>query len=313
MIPKNPASFGDGAERPRCMKPRDEDGATRRAFLGSALAGSAGLFSMGAGLAQAAENETAPAGGRPASEKHEGPPPRLPVRRGKKRALFVYGGWPGHEPEKCRDLFVPWLRKQGFVVTVSDTLDAYTDEKLMHSLDLIVQIWTMGTIKGPQLRGLTRAVYAGAGLAGWHGGLGDAFRLEVDYQYMVGGQWVAHPGGIIDYRVNITDHEDPITSGLSDFDLRTEQYYMHVDPNNKVLATTRFGDAHNFWIKDAVMPVAWKRQYGYGRVFYTSMGHTADVFDTPQALTIAQRGMLLASDSRRSDTPNLITPVYPSR
>ena len=247
------------------------------------------------------------------AEEAKAPPERLPRTRGPKNALVVYGGWDGHQPEKCRDLFVPWLKKQGFKVTVSSNLDPYADPKLMDSLDLIVQIWTMGTIGKEQLKGLLSAVHRGVGIAGWHGGLGDAFRQETEYQFMIGGQWVAHPGGVTGYRVNVTEHEDPITRGVPDFDLKSEQYYMHVDPNNKVLATTRFSSEHASWIEDAVMPVAWKKVYGKGRVFYTSMGHNVDVFDKPEALGITQRGIMWASDSRREETPNLITPAYPSR
>jgi type 1 glutamine amidotransferase len=183
----------------------------------------------------------------------------------------------------------------------------------MGSLDLIVQIWTMGKIEKEPLKGLMAAVKGGVGLAGWHGGLGDAYRLETDYQYMVGGSWVSHPGNIIDYSVQIVDHEDPITAGISDFGLHTEQYFMHVNPNNKVLATTTFSAEHDDWIDGCTMPVAWKKVYGKGRVFYTSMGHTVDVWDTPEALTIMQRGMLWAAESRHEATPNLVSPVYPRR
>jgi hypothetical protein len=231
----------------------------------------------------------------------------------KKRGLFVYGGWPGHEPAKCRDLFVPWLRGSGFEVVVSDTQAPYADAALMGTIDLVVQIWTMGTIEKEPLKGLLAAVRNGTGMAGWHGGMADAYRQETEYRYMVGGDWVAHPGGIIDYTVQIVDHEDPITAGLSDFELRSEQYLMHVNPNNKVLATTSFDASRDFWIDGCTMPVAWKKVHGKGRVFYTSLGHTADVFEIQQALTIMQRGMLWASESRYAPTPNLVSPVYPRR
>ena len=233
---------------------------------------------------------------------------------GPSKALFVYGGWEGHEPENYRDIVVPWLESEGFEVTVSDNLDVYTDEALMNEQDLVVQIWTMGTITPPQMFGLLRAVENGMGIAGWHGGLGDAFRASPRYQYMIGGQWVEHPGNDgIPYRVNITDHEDPITAGLDDFDVVSEQYYMHVDPNNKVLATTTFNGDHDPWVKDTVMPVVWKKTYGKGRVFYTSLGHRPHVYDIPEALTILQRGILWASQSKYEDTPNLVSPRYPAR
>lgn len=235
----------------------------------------------------------------------------FPPRPAKKKALFVYGGWDGHEPAKCRDLFVPWLEKTGFEVVVSATQDPYADAALMGTIDLVVQVWTMGTIAKEPLAGLLAAVKAGTGLAGWHGGLGDAYRQETEFRYMVGGDWVAHPGGIIDYTVQIVDHQDPVTAGLSDFKVHSEQYLMHVNPNNKVLATTTFDGSHDAWIDGSTMPIAWKRVYGKGRVFYTSLGHSADVFAIPQALAIAQRGMLWASESRYEPTPRLVAPVYP--
>jgi len=212
-----------------------------------------------------------------------------------KRALMTWGGWPGHEPEQCVHRFAPYLRDQGYDVTISDTLDTYLDEPFMRSLDLIVPVWTQSAITREQLAGLMGAVRGGVGIAGWHGGMADSFRDSVDYQFMVGGQWVAHPGNIIDYTVNITNHDDPITAGLADFRMHSEQYYLHVDPANDVLATTTFGGDILPWIAGTVMPVVWKRQWGAGRVFYSSLGHVARDFDVPEARVIVERGMLWAS------------------
>ena len=212
-----------------------------------------------------------------------------------KSALIVWGGWAGHEPKQCVDIIAPWLEKQGYTVDVSDTLDSFIDGEKLKKLDLIIPVWTQGEITREQEKGLLEAVKSGVGIAGWHGGMGDSFRWCVEYQFMVGGQWVAHPGNIIDYRVNIKDHNDPITKGLEDFDMHSEQYYMHVDPKVKVLATTTFGGEHAPWVDGTVMPVVWKTKYGLGRVFYTSLGHIAKDFDVPQVKTIVQRGILWAS------------------
>lgn len=210
----------------------------------------------------------------------------------KMKALFVWGGWHGHEPAKCRNIFVPWLREQGFDVRVDSTMDVYSDSIFMASLDLIVQIMTMSEISKEQEKGLLTAIKNGVNIAGWHGGLADAFRNNPEYQFMVGGQWVAHPGGIIDYEVNIVNHDDPITKGISDFKMHSEQYYIHVDPINEVLATTTFTGDHAYWIESVTIPVVWKKMYGKGRVFYSSLGHVAKDFDVPEALTIMKRGML---------------------
>ncbi len=212
-----------------------------------------------------------------------------------KTALLVWGGWAGHEPEKGARLFAAFLESQGYQTIISDTLDLYLDEATMQRADLIVPIWTMGTITREQEKGLLEAVKAGAGLAGWHGCMADSFRQNVDYQFMVGGQWVAHPGNIIDYTVNISRSDDPIVAGLSDFRMHSEQYYMHVDPLNEVLATTTFSGEHASWIEGSIVPVVWKKRWGQGRVFYSSLGHVRSDFDVPEALTIVQRGMLWAS------------------
>ncbi len=216
-----------------------------------------------------------------------------------KKALMVWGGWGGHEPKQCVDVFEPFLKENGFEVTVSDTLDAYLNRDLMGSLSLVVPVWTMGQISGEQEKGLEEAVRSGVGIAGWHGGMCDSFRNNVEYQFMTGGQWVAHPGGVVDYTVNIVKGKakDPIVAGLKDFAMKSEQYYMHTDPGNEVLATTTFSGEHGgaHWIKGTVMPVVWKRHYGEGRVFFSSVGHVAADFGVPEAKAIVQRGMLWAS------------------
>jgi len=227
-----------------------------------------------------------------------------------KKVLFVWGGWMGHEPDKCRDIFVPWIKAEGAEVTVSDTLEAYTKYDLKNDFDLIVQTWTMGTIESKQEKALLEAIKNGTGIAGWHGGLGDSFRNNREYQFMVGGQWVAHPGGVIDYRVNIVDHKDPVTKDLADFDMHSEQYYMHVDPNVKVLATTTFNGKYADWIDGDVIPVAWKKFYGKGRVFYSSLGHVAQDYKVPQALEIQKRGILWACESKYQPAEEWRQPVY---
>ena len=208
------------------------------------------------------------------------------------KALFVWGGWEGHEPRQSQDIFIPLLEAEGYEIAQHDTLDAYLDAESMPTYDLIVQTVTMSTITGAQEKALLDTVAAGTGFGGWHGGQADAFRNNTNYQYMVGGQWVSHPGGIIDYEVNITDHEDPITAGLNDFAMRSEQYYMHVDPGNHVLATTTFSGEHDAWVEGTVMPAAWKRSWGKGKVFHCTLGHVAADFDVPEAREIVRRGLI---------------------
>ena len=263
---------------------------SRREFLASTLA----LGAM-TGLSPASSVQT----------------PGLPSLKGRK-VLFTYGGWDGHEPEKFSAFISTWLKGEGAEVLLHSTLEPYADKSLMDTVDLVVQIFTMATITKEQEAGLLEAVEKkGTGMAGWHGGMCDAFRQNEAYRYMTGGLWVAHPGGYVDYEVNITDHKDAVTQGLHDFAMKSEQYYMHVDPNVKVLATTRFNGQTNAWIDGCVMPVTWKKMHGKGRIFYTSVGHNlSHIIDKPDAMEMLKRGIRWAGASKYEPAEKWVNPVY---
>jgi type 1 glutamine amidotransferase len=215
----------------------------------------------------------------------------------KRSALIVQGGWDGHQPVEVANIFAGLLREEGFEVEVSDTLDAFKDRPL-DDLSLIVPVWTMGTITPEQLDPVTRAVAGGVGIAGCHGGMCDSFRNATEWQFMTGGQWVAHPGNDkTKYRVKITDRTHAITHGVEDFEVASEQYYLHVDPAVKVLATTAFPVANGPHVPNGPveMPVLWTKMYGNGHVFYNSLGHQADIVASEPCLTLMRRGFLWAA------------------
>ena len=215
-----------------------------------------------------------------------------------KKALFVWGGWDGHEPKQCVEKVSSELGKRGFEIIISDTLDSYLDSELMGNIDLIVQCVTMSEITKEQSQALRDAVKDGVGFGGWHGGMCDSFRNDTEYQFMTGGQWVVHPGGDkATYTVNILDKNDPIIDGIKDFEITSEQYYMHVDPGVEVLATTTFSGEYEGigWIKDVVMPMIWKKMYGKGKVFYSGLGHVAKDFEIPEVMETIVRGLQWAA------------------
>lgn len=220
-----------------------------------------------------------------------------------KRALILQGGWDGHEPQLTSKRFAGLLREAGFQVEISDTLESLANLEELMELDLLVACWTMGEIPGEYTKNVAKAVGAGVGLAGCHGGMCDAFRQDTEWQFITGGQWVSHPGGDgVEYMVNICHGSSPITEGLQDFPVCSEHYYLHVDPAIEVLATTRFPivDYYHISNKPVDMPVAWTKFWGNGRVFYTSLGHHDDVFEkSPNAQELMRRGMLWAAGGRQ--------------
>jgi type 1 glutamine amidotransferase len=220
-----------------------------------------------------------------------------------KKALIVWGGWNGHEPKEVADTFEKALLEMGFAVEVSDTLDAFLDAEKLKALDLIVPVWTMGTITGDLLKPVMNAVASGVGIAGCHGGMCDAFRLSTDWQFMTGGQWVAHPGNDgVEYTVNIIKGSSEIVAGIEDFTVKSEQYYLHVDPAVKVLATTRFPivDGPHAPNGEVDMPVVWTKLWGKGRVFYNSLGHHNDIIAAEPALTLMKRGFTWAAAGKEA-------------
>ncbi len=215
------------------------------------------------------------------------------------RALVLWGGYSGHQPREAVERFLPFLEKAEFEVMVADDLAAYTDASVMSRVSLILQNWTTGDLTADQFHGLSDAVRSGAGLVGWHGGLCDAFRHLPAYQFMTGGQWLAHPGGShAPYTIDIADGAaaDPVMAGLGSFSIVSEQYYLAVDPAVEVLATTTFRrPVEAPWIEEAVIPAVWRKRWDKGRVFYVSWGHQASDFDVEEARLIVERGLLWAA------------------
>jgi len=223
---------------------------------------------------------------------------------GKKKALIVWGGWLGHQPEEVAGIYREILEGEGFEVEVSNTLESFSDGEKLKELDLIVPNWTMGQIDQPKVFNVMKAVHGGTGIAGTHGGMCDAFRYNVDWQFMTGGNWVAHPGNDgVRYTVNIRHSSSSLLEGIEDFEVVSEQYYLHVDPAVEVLATTRFPNPNvvgpHSTNSPVDMPVVWTKRWGAGRVFYCSLGHQANIIAMPQVREILRRGFLWAADGKK--------------
>jgi hypothetical protein len=228
-----------------------------------------------------------------------------------KKALIVWGGWLGHQPEQVAGIYREVLEGEGFEVEVSDTLESFADKEKLLELDLIVPNWTMGEIQKQFVFNIMAAVQAGTGIAGTHGGMCDAFRYNVDWQFMTGGNWVAHPGNDgVRYTVNIKHSSSSLLQGIEDFEVVSEQYYLHFDPAVEVLATTRFPNpavvGPHSTNSPVDMPVVWTKRWGAGRVFYCSLGHQANIIEMPQVKEIIRRGFVWAAEGKKLAQENTV-------
>lgn len=211
-----------------------------------------------------------------------------------KKALVVFGGWDGHQPDLVSELFRKLLVEQGYEVDVKDKLEVLTDEAYVNSFDVFVPIWTMSEIPGEAVTIVQKAVEKGMGIIGCHGGMCDAFRNSVDWQFMTGGNWVAHPGNDgTEYMVEFKHSSSPLVEGMKDFKVVSEHYYMHVDPAVEVLATTRFPLAEGPHTSNGPvdMPVIWTKKWGQGKIYYTTLGHHANILEMPEVTELLIRGI----------------------
>ncbi|MDR2760100.1 MAG: ThuA domain-containing protein [Spirochaetaceae bacterium] len=221
----------------------------------------------------------------------------------KREVLILCGGWDGHEPKSITERFKAFLEAEGFGVSVAESVDVLSDKDRLMGLDLFIPIWTMGAdLPRETFEPLLEAVGSGVGLAGCHGGMCDAFRTAVGYQFMTGANWVSHPGSDgVPYRINIRSRSNPLTEGIEDFDVVSEQYYLQVDPAIEVLATTRFPTIkwYHSTNGEVDVPQVWTKHWGHGRVYYNALGHHNDVFDIPEAWELMKRGLLWAAEGKR--------------
>lgn len=215
------------------------------------------------------------------------------------KVLYLYGGWPGHYPYEI----AAWARglfdELGY--DVDETQDIFRLDADLTGYDLIVLGWnnalTTEDLSDAQEERLLTAVAAGTGVAAWHGAAA-AFRASLKYHFLLGGDFVEHPAGEAfpqPYTVTITDREHAVTAGVRDFQVASEQYYMHVDPNNHVLAETVFTGEHLPWLDGLTSPVAWVRNWGEGRVFYHSIGHDPGNLDDPDVRRLTKQGLQYAA------------------
>jgi len=211
-----------------------------------------------------------------------------------RKAIIVWGGWQGHEPEQCAGIVGDLLREDGFAVEVTGDLGIF-GSPLLAQADLLVPVITGEKLEKAHADALLDAVRGGLGLGGHHGALATSFKESWPFRYVSGVTWVAHPGNIIDFRVAVTRQDDPVMEGIPDFDYRSEQYYLHYDPTVEILATTTFTGAHDSAARNVVMPVVFKRHFGAGRIFYSALGHVAAEFDHPYMPLILRRGLAWAA------------------
>lgn len=215
------------------------------------------------------------------------------------RVLYLYGGWPGHNPYGIAE----WMRGllDGLGFEVEESNDVFVLDQDLTGYDLILNNWNNGTLHETltpsQETQLLSAVEQGTGFVSWHGG-GAAFRGSVMYHLMLGADVFYHPAGEgvrHPYPLRVVDPTHPVMAGVEDSGAASEQYYMNVDPRNHVLLETVFDGEHMPWLDGQVMPQAWVKTWGEGRVFYSALGHYLEDLTSPSVERMMRQGIAWAT------------------
>lgn len=219
-----------------------------------------------------------------------------------KKAILLYGGWKGHQPMEVAARFAKMLVSEGYAVDKTDSLKKFIGTDLA-PYNLIVPLWTMAKDvpeNNKAIAKIYKAVLDGAGLAGCHGGIIDAFRMSTDWQFMTGAQWVYH-GDQRTYRVKYVEEDNLFTLGLKEFSVTGEQYYCHIDPACKVYAYSEYPNTDPVTEGNGQyrMPVILTKHFGKGKVFVFTVGHQDDEFNIPEASEIMRRGLLWAAGEEK--------------
>ena len=170
-----------------------------------------------------------------------------------------------------------------FEVTAAEDTSEFSTENLKRYA--AVMFYTTGELpmSGAQKTALLNFVRSGRGFLGVHSAT-DTFYTWPDYLDLIGGYFNGHPWHQA-VTIEVVDTTDPVVAFLgnflqledeiyqiSDFDYRRSHVLLRLDPSSVDLGKTGVHQRFYGW------PLAWKRFYGQGRVFYTALGHEASVW-----------------------------------
>jgi type 1 glutamine amidotransferase len=129
----------------------------------------------------------------------------------------------------------------------------------------------------------------GKGFVGAHTAT-DAYFTWPAFGEMVGGYFDNHPWGVFDAPIIVEDRKFPAMRDLPAAFTINDEIYVMKSPYSRekvhVLArldSTKldYNKARDLHRTDKDFPVAWYKNYGKGRVFYSTFGHLPESWDNP--------------------------------
>ncbi len=258
-------------------------------------------------------------------------PPSAPAKPVRPRKLLIYDanvGYPGHASIPVANLaFTLMGQKTGAFETVVSRDPAVFSADSLKQFDAVFLNNTVGNLfEDPALRqNLVEFVYAGGGLMGVHGtSVGftrwpGAHEDWPEFGRMLGGRGARHLSAEEPVMIRLEEPDHPVTVPLGGKDFQLADEFFRFDPepysrhrvrvllsmDNERTAKLQGRERMQQFRPDDDYALAWVRNYGRGRVFYTTIGHQSRVFWDPKMLSF----FLAAAQFALGDLP---APTVPS-
>lgn len=146
---------------------------------------------------------------------------------------------------------------------------------------------TTGNLGIADLPAFLEWIAGGKGFLGAHSAA-DTYHESPEYLAMLGGEFLTH-GAVVEAEVRVDDAAHPAVAHLAPRFRMTDEWYRFRPAGSGLAMLLSFDRSPADGVGTAgeavTLPVAWHKPFGSGRVFYTAMGHRAEVWNDPRFRT----------------------------
>ncbi|MEJ0090682.1 MAG: ThuA domain-containing protein [Limisphaerales bacterium] len=153
----------------------------------------------------------------------------------------------------------------------------------LKNYDGVMFVSTTGDLPIPDKQGFLDWIKAGHAFIGIHAAA-DTFHGWSEFIEMIGGEFQAHPPGTYDVEALVQDKTFPACSPLGDSFKVNDEIYLFKNYDATKVHELLILDKHPRDKTSGHYGVSWCKDYGAGKVFYTSLGHREDIWDADPSL-----------------------------
>ena len=189
----------------------------------------------------------------------------------KRHILYIGGGDYHDDLRRAAEIRKQLEIENNYFVTYTEDYDIFANG--LSKYDVLLINTTINNLTDLQYKGILKAVKNGMPVLGIHSATAS-FRSTKhgdwsEFYKMIGARFDHHPK-MHKYPIQLVPNNGILDSSYANYELNEELYfYTQMNPANKILLTAEY--------KGVKSPVAWIKNYGKGKVFYTALGHSLAV------------------------------------